>query len=132
MRLGTKCTTNLNLKASELKLHQQLATSLRTLAGLKLIRDHYSGEPYTFTNLQTTHASVVGPLATVCGLGALIVMNTQTGAHRTTSEEHQHFRHFGKYLDGTSSRTLLGDIQIGSIDLARTKLTETYKDRLSI
>lgn len=113
LRLGTKCATNLNLKASQLKLHQPLATSLRILAGLELIRDHYSGELYTFTKLQTTLASVVVPLATICGLGVPIIRNMQTGAHRTTSEEQQHFRHFGKYLDGTSSPRLLGDFQFG-------------------
>ncbi|MGJ9420781.1 hypothetical protein ACHAC9_24010 [Massilia sp. CMS3.1] len=114
MRLGTKCATNLNLKASDLKLHPPLATSLGTLAELELIRDYYNGERYTFTKLQTTLASVLGPLATVCGLGVPILRNMQTGAHRTTSEEHQHFRHFGKYLDGTSSPILPGDFHFGN------------------
>lgn len=99
MRLGTRCHGQLKLKASVVAGDPQLAFALSSLARLEAIRD--IDRDYEFEEFKDILLKSVISLALVCDLPSPQVIDLRPTAHRITSDEHQHFRHFGRQVDGT-------------------------------
>jgi hypothetical protein len=97
MRLGTKCATNVNLKSQELDRDPYLVEALRQLSKLERIRDHH----FEFDEFKSILQLSIAPLATACGLQKPQPFEIFHPAHRPTSLNHQSYRHFGKFADGT-------------------------------
>lgn len=98
MRLGSRCVGHLNLKADEVALSQELIEALKDLTRLELIRD--PKRDFDFQQFKDILLKSVQALASACNLGHPIFIEIQPTAHRITSEEHQHYRHFGRQIDG--------------------------------
>lgn len=99
MRLGSRCVSHLNLKSQDLNLEPALAAALRQLAKLERIRDF--SRDFDFRAFKDILASAVPLLAASCKIDPPRIVALHSAAHRITSEEHQHYRHFGRQVDGT-------------------------------
>lgn len=99
MRLGTKCVSHLSLKTQDVALDICLNSALKDLARLERIRDLDRG--YDFESFKKLLATSVQGLAKACNVAKPEIIALPFTVHRITSEEHQHYRHFGRQLDGT-------------------------------
>lgn len=99
MRLGSRCVSHLNLKAQDLMFEPKLVATLKQLSKLELIRD--VSRKFDFQEFQRILASSVPPLAEACKIELPKIIQLRPTAHRITSEEHQHYRHFGLQVDGS-------------------------------
>ena len=98
MRLGTRCASHIKLNNEDLTRHKTLTNALGKLSELEGIRD---GE-FEFKLLKGILLSGIESLMDACGLAKPTLIDLPLTAHRTTSEEHQHFRHFGRQVDGNA------------------------------
>lgn len=98
MRLGTRCASYIKLNTEDLARNKPLEDSLAKIAQLEGIRD---GQ-FKFELLRGILLDGIGPLLNSCGLAKPTMIDLPLTAHRTTSEEHQHFRHYGRQVDGTA------------------------------
>lgn len=99
MRLGTKCVMNLNLKKDDLAFQPKLAIALKDLSKLEGIRD--INRAFNFQQFKDLLAKTVEDLSEASGLSQPKIIQLPISAHRITSEEHQHYRHFGRQMDGS-------------------------------
>lgn len=99
MRLGSRCVGHLNLKASDLAHQPNLRATLESLSRLELIRD--ASRNFDFQGFIKILMTAVEGLCEACSLSSPKVVELAISAHRITSEEHQHYRHFGRQIDGT-------------------------------
>jgi hypothetical protein len=99
MRLGSKCVTHLNVKKDVVMRKTDLFKALENLSSLELIRD--MSNELVFLEFQKLLISSTLLLSSACAIRAPRVTDLPIGAHRESSEEHQHYRHFGRQLDGT-------------------------------
>jgi len=97
MRLGSKCVTHLNLKGHNIMRHDDLFVALKDLSKLELIRDGH----ISFVDFKEILRSACMRLSSACAIGEPQTIELPISAHRPSSEEHQHYRHFGRHLDGT-------------------------------
>lgn len=107
MRLGSRCVTHLNLKGDNITRNPKLFAALRNLSRLELIRD--GGSSFSFDEFREILRSSAELLSLGCGIGAPQLVQLRLSAHRPSSEEHQHFRHFGRQLDGTQQPLWFSD-----------------------
>lgn len=99
MRLGSRCVGHLNLKKNDLILQPNLAETLKDLSRLELIRD--VNRNFDFQQFKSILTIAVEGLSEACGIDHPKIIQLPISAHRITSEEHQHYRHFGRQIDGT-------------------------------
>lgn len=99
MRLGSHCVSHLNLKGGEIGSSTLLADALKNLSRLEGIRDFE--RDFDFDEFREILVSSVPALASACSLPPPRTIEIQPTAHRISSEEHQHYRHFGKQIDGS-------------------------------
>jgi len=99
MRLATRCVGHLNLKKDDLVLQPKLAQTLKDLSRLELIRD--ANRDFDFPQFRAILATAVESLSEACDLSQPKSIQLPITAHRITSEEHQHYRHFGRQIDGS-------------------------------
>jgi hypothetical protein len=99
MRLGSRCVGHLNLKKNDLALQPTLVATLGVLSRLELIRDANRG--FDFQEFKLMLSTAVEGLSKSCELSPPMIIRLPISAHRITSEEHQHYRHFGQQIDGT-------------------------------
>lgn len=97
MRLGSKCATHLNLNGKDISRQKDLFDALEKLSSLEIIRDGN----FKFLETKELLISAVPLLASACKIETPKIITLPITAHRTTSEEHQHYRHFGRQIDGT-------------------------------
>ena len=100
MRLGSKCVTHLNVKKHTVMRQTDLFKALENLSSLELIRDMYD-QQLVFSEFQKLLISSTVLLSSACGIQSPRLIDLSFGAHRISSDEHQHYRHFGRQLDGT-------------------------------
>ena len=99
MRLGIRCVGHLNLKKNDLIIQPKLEKTLRNLTKLELIRDPKRG--FDFQQFKSILAEAVEGLSDACDMSKPTAIELPVTAHRITSEEHQHYRHFGRQIDGS-------------------------------
>jgi hypothetical protein len=99
MRLGSRCVSHLGLKIDSIGSSADLVHALRELARLESIRD--ADRDYTFQDFKALLLVSIERLALVCGLPRPKLIALQPTAHSLSSEEHQHYRHFGRQVDGS-------------------------------
>lgn len=99
IHLGDTCATYINLNRHELKLTPKLLHTLSELKKLQSIRDFERN--YEFIDFIKLLSLSVEELSGICNLAKPTLIPLPISAHRITSEEHQHYRLYGKQLDGS-------------------------------
>ena len=99
MRLGSRCVGHLSLKYDAISVDGDLTQVLRSLSKLEGIRD--VGRDYDFQGFKDILLTSIRSLASACGLPPPKIREVQPTAHLISSEEHQHYRHFGRQMDGS-------------------------------
>lgn len=99
MRLGSRCVGHLKLKPEVIRSSRELVQALESLTKLESIRD--VDRDYDFQGFKCILLQSIPCLASACGLQPPKIIDVQPTAHLISSEEHQHYRHFGRQIDGT-------------------------------
>lgn len=99
MRLGSRCVSHLKLKHDAIGASRELVQALQSLTKLESIRD--VDRDYDFQGFKCILLQSIASLASACGLPPPKIIDVQPTAHLISSEEHQHYRHFGKQIDGS-------------------------------
>jgi hypothetical protein len=103
MRLGSRCVSHVNLKHDVISASGELAQVLHSLSKLESIRD--VDREYDFWGFKDILVTSIASLASSCGLPPPKILGVQPTAHLISSEEHQHYRHFGRQIDGSHQPT---------------------------
>lgn len=99
MRLGSRCVSHLSLKRDVMAENEELSGALHSLSKLESIRD--VDREYDFLGFKRILLTSIASLASACGLPPPKVVEVKPTAHLISSEEHQHYRHFGRQIDGS-------------------------------
>lgn len=107
MRLGSRCVSNLHLKHDSISGDRSLAQVLSSLARLESVRD--IERDYDFQEFKQILLDAIVSLASLTGLPQPKKIDVRPTAHLISSEEHQHYRHFGRQIDGSHQPIWYGE-----------------------
>ncbi|CAG9186121.1 hypothetical protein [Cupriavidus pampae] len=99
MRLGTRCVGFSTTKVDDLAFQPRLAFCIKQLSRLEQVRD--ANRDFDFVQFKSLLLNAVESLSEACNISRPQIIRLPVSAHRITSKEHQHYRHYGRQIDGS-------------------------------